>query len=87
MLWIDSQTGSAVRLSGYLVKRPSIFIKRVDVTRETNLVDGVAESRVTHLALDTRLVGRAELTIHERPCSSCAAGAVGVAAALVNGSN
>ena len=71
MLWIDAETGSALRLSGYLVKKPSIFIKRVDLTRETNLRDGVAESRVTHLALDTRLVGRAELTIHERPCTNC----------------
>ena len=72
VLWIDAQTGSAVRLTGYLVKKPSIFLKRVDVTRETSLRDGVAESRVTHLALDTRLVGRAELTIHERPCVECA---------------
>jgi len=72
VLWIDAETGSAVRLTGYLVKKPSIFLKRVDVTRETNLRDGVVESRVTHLALDTRLVGRAELTIHERPCGDCA---------------
>jgi len=71
VLWIDAETGSAVRLSGYLVKKPSIFVKRVDVTRETSLRDGVAQSRVTHLALDTRLVGRAELTIHERPCVDC----------------
>src|ERR1039457_4585375 len=71
MIWIDAETGTAVRVSGYLVKRPSIFVKRVDVTRETSLHDGVAESRVTHLALDTRLVGRAELTIHERPCVEC----------------
>jgi hypothetical protein len=77
MLWIDASSGSAIRLSGYLVKRPSIFIKRVDVTRETNLRDGVAESRVTHLALDTRLVGRAELTIHERPCVACSDGISG----------
>jgi hypothetical protein len=76
VLWIDAETGTAVRVSGYLVKKPSIFLKRVDVTRETNLRDGVAESRVTHLALDTRLVGRAELTIHERPCVDCSDTAV-----------
>jgi len=76
VLWIDAETGSAVRLTGYLVKKPSIFLKRVDVTRETNLRDGVVESRVTHLALDTRLVGRAELTIHERPCGECVDSAV-----------
>jgi len=71
VLWIDAETGAAVRQSGYLVKKPSIFVKRVDVTRETSLRDGVAESRVTHLAVETRLVGRAELTIHERPCGEC----------------
>lgn len=71
VLWIDAETGAAVRQSGYLVKKPSIFVKRVDVTRETSLRNGVAESRVTHVAVETRLVGRAELTIHERPCVEC----------------
>jgi len=71
VLWIDAHTGTAVRLTGNLVKSPSIFLKRVAVTRETNLRDGVAESRTTHIALDTRLVGRAQLVIHERPCSDC----------------
>ncbi len=66
-LWLDGQTGAVVRQSGYLIKKPSIFVKRVDVTRETALRDGVAELRVTHLSVDTRLVGRAELIIRERP--------------------
>jgi len=66
-LWIDGDTGAVVRQSGYLVKRPSIFVKRVDVTRETDLREGIAAVRVTHLSVDTRLVGRAELTIRERP--------------------
>lgn len=66
-LWLDGETGAAVRQSGYLVKQSSIFLKHVDVTRETALRDGVAEERITRLSVDTRLVGRAELTIHERP--------------------
>jgi hypothetical protein len=66
-LWIDGETGAVVRQSGYLVERPSIFVKRVDIVQETALRDGSAEERVTHLSVDTRLVGRAELTIHERP--------------------
>jgi len=69
-LWLDGETGSVVRQSGYLVKKPSMFVKRVDVTRETALRDGSAEMRVTHLSVDTRLVGRAELIIHERPCAT-----------------
>jgi hypothetical protein len=66
-LWIDGETGVAVRQSGYLVDKPSIFVKRVNIIQETALLDGYAEERVTHLSVDTRLVGRAELTIHERP--------------------
>jgi hypothetical protein len=66
-LWIDGETGAAVRQSGYLVERPSIFVKRVNIIQETALLDGNAEERITHLSVDTRLVGRAELTIHERP--------------------
>lgn len=66
-LWLDGQTGAAVRQSGYLVKRPSIFVKRVEVMRATELSNGVAEARITHLTIETRLVGRAELTIEERP--------------------
>lgn len=69
-LWIDSETGVAIRQSGRLVKQPSVFVKRVDVTRETYLRDGTAEMRVTRLIVDTRLVGRGELTIQERPCAA-----------------
>jgi hypothetical protein len=68
-LWLDGETGSVVRQSGYLVKNPSIFVKRVTLIRETGLRDGLAEERITHLSVDTRLIGRAELTIHERPYS------------------
>jgi hypothetical protein len=66
-LWLDGETGSVVRESGYLVKNPSLFVKRVEVTRHTAFFDGCAAERVTHLSVNTRLVGRAELTIHERP--------------------
>ena len=70
-LWLDGETGAAVRQSGYLVKNPSIFIRRITVTRETTFRDGLAQERITHLLVDTRIVGRAELTIHERPCNDC----------------
>lgn len=70
-LWIDGKTASVVRQCGYFVKNPSVLIKRITVTRETQIRDGLAEERTTHLLVDTRIVGRAELTIHERPCSDC----------------
>jgi len=66
-LWLDGETGAVLRQSGYLVKSPSIFVKRIDLTRDTALQAGVAQTRVTHVSVDTRLVGRAELVIHERP--------------------
>jgi hypothetical protein len=73
-LWIDGETGAVVRQSGYLVKKPSIFVKRVDVTRETTLRDGIAAVRITYLSVDTRLVGRAELVIHELPYAAVDSG-------------
>ena len=67
ILWLDGDTSIAVRLYGYLVKNPSIFVKRVNVTREIYLRDGIVEERITHLLLDTRLVGSARLVVVERP--------------------
>ncbi len=65
-LWLDGETGAVVRESGYLVKSPSIFIKRITVTRENVIRDGSDAERITHLSIDTRLVGQAELIIRER---------------------
>ena len=68
-LWIDGSTGLAVHEAGYLVKRPSIFIRRLKIARDVSLRDGVPYVRTTHLEVDGPLVGRAELTIVERPCA------------------
>ena len=68
-LWIDAATGLAVRLTGQLVRTPSIFLRRVNVTRDMLLRDGVVYAKKTRLEIDTRLVGRANLTITERPYS------------------
>jgi hypothetical protein len=67
VLWIDGNTGIPIRLSGYLVNNPSVFLKRVNVTRENVLRDGIVEARITHLLLETRLVGSARLVVIERP--------------------
>ncbi|MBZ5619751.1 MAG: hypothetical protein LAQ69_13655 [Acidobacteriia bacterium] len=66
-LWLDGDTGVAIRQSGRLVKTPSIFLKRVDITREIALHDGAARTRITHLTVTARFLGVAELTIMERP--------------------
>jgi hypothetical protein len=66
-IWIDFATGVAVRQTRRFVKRPSIFVRQIEFTRDTSLRDGVPSARVTHVVVDTRLVGRAELTVTERP--------------------
>jgi hypothetical protein len=66
-LWLDQDTGVPIRQSGRLVKSPSIFIKRIVLTQENTVRDGIIESRLTHISIETRLVGRAELVIDEHP--------------------
>lgn len=69
LLWLDSETGIAVRESGYLAKSPSVFLKRINLTRESGLLNGTVRERITHVSVETRFVGRAQLTIVERPGS------------------
>ena len=66
-LWLDAETGAAVRQSGRLVKSPSLFVKSIGIIRETVLSGGVAQKLLTHLSVDTRLVGLADLTVTESP--------------------
>ncbi len=66
-IWIDPITGIAVHEAGHFVRRPSVFLSRIDITRDTTLCDGLPYIRVTHTAIQTRLRAlRAELTITER---------------------
>jgi len=69
-LWLDQRTGVPVRRSGRLVKSPSVFIRRIAITQENDLREGIVESRLTRISVDTRLVGRAQLVIQERPLVS-----------------
>jgi hypothetical protein len=62
-LWIDVATYLRVRESGYLVKNPSIFLKRVEFVRKYDIQDGISVPRQVKSTVDTRLVGKAELTI------------------------
>ncbi len=64
---IDGESGAVVRESGYLVKSPSIFVKRITVNRVSDLCRGLVQERITHISVETRLIGRAELTVSERP--------------------
>jgi hypothetical protein len=69
-LWLEQGTGVPVLQFGHLVRSPSVFIRRVSISRENVLRDAVVESRLTHITVETRLIGRAELVIEERPLRS-----------------
>lgn len=69
VLWIDAETGVAIRESGYLAKSPSIFVKRINLTRENELRNGAIDAKITYVSVETRLVGRARLVIVEHPSS------------------
>jgi len=62
-VWIDAATCLRVRESGCLVKSPSIFLKKVAFIRRYEIRDGISVPRQVRSVVDTRLVGRAELTI------------------------
>ncbi len=62
-VWIDAATYLRVQESGYLVKSPSIFLKRIAFIRRFEIRDGLAVPRQVQSIVDTRLVGKAELTI------------------------
>jgi hypothetical protein len=82
-LWLDAKTGMPVRESGQLVKTPSIFLKKVEFTRDYELHDGIAIPKHISSKADVRLFGSAELNINysnftkqenaEEPASAAAA--------------
>jgi hypothetical protein len=62
-LWLDAATGMPVRESGEFVKNPSVFLKKVEFERDYELHDGVAYPSFIKSTVDTRVVGKAELSI------------------------
>jgi len=80
-LWIDAATCLPVRESGRLVKPPSIFLKRVEFVREYYIRGGVAVPLQITSTVETRLVGRAEVTVHFRNVELASDSMVTVAAA------
>ena len=79
-LWIDASTYLRVEETGYLVKSPSIFLKRVAFTRTYEIRDGISVPRRIESEVKTRLVGKAELTIDFSNFSVDAPQRAGVAA-------
>ena len=52
--------------SGRMVKSPSIFLKQVDFVQDYEIRDGVSIPVRMHTIVDTRLIGKAELTVDFR---------------------
>ena len=62
-VWIDARTFLKVQESGYLVKNPSIFLKKVAFIRKYDIRDGISVPRQVQSVADVRFVGKAEMTI------------------------
>jgi hypothetical protein len=62
-LWVDSETYLPLREAGRLVKTPSIFLKRVDFVRDYRIEGDLALPERLQSEVDTRIAGKAILTI------------------------
>lgn len=60
-IWIDAETFLRVKETGYMVKNPSIWVKKFVFTRQYEVRDGMSVPRFVEGRVDTRLVGAAEL--------------------------
>lgn len=62
-IWVDAATALPVLESGRLVKSPSVFLKKVQFTREYAVQDGVPVPKALQTSIETRFWGTAELDI------------------------
>lgn len=63
-LWIDADSGMPVRMSGEWVKSPSVFVKKVKFVQEFEVRNGISLPSHIESTVDTRIAGRAELSIN-----------------------
>jgi len=62
-LWLDPQTHLPIRESGRLVKSPSIFLRKVEFVKDYVIQDGVAIPSRIKTTVETRIVGKANLSV------------------------
>jgi len=62
-LWLDTATGMPVKEVGTLVKTPSILLKSIAFVNEYQIQNGVAWPSHIECHVDTRVAGRADLSI------------------------
>lgn len=62
-LWIDPESYLPLRETGTMVKSPSVFLKKIEFTRDFQVRDGAAFPSRLVSTVYTRIAGRAELDI------------------------
>lgn len=62
-IWLDTETGLAMRETGRFVKSPSVFLKRVEFVREYTIREGIAVPKAMQSSIQTRFWGMAELDV------------------------
>jgi hypothetical protein len=63
-IWLDAATYLPIYEKGRLVKNPSIFFKKVVFERAFAIENGVAVPRYMVSSIDTRVIGKVEITIN-----------------------
>jgi hypothetical protein len=63
-LWLDAATGMPLKERGDLVKNPSVYISKVSFENDFALQDGIAIPAHIECTINTRLAGKAELSIN-----------------------
>ncbi len=62
-VWIDAETALTVYETGRFVKSPSVFLKKVQFSREYAILDGAAIPKTMQTSIETRFWGPAQLDI------------------------
>ena len=62
-LWLDPETHLPLRESGRFVKNPSIFVRKIEFVRDYQIRDGVAIPSRHRWTVETRIVGKANLSV------------------------
>jgi len=74
-LWLDPDTCLPIHEQGQFVKTPSVFVKKMQFTRDYQITNGVSVLKHMEAKTDTRLVGTAELAIdYDSPGRQAATG-------------
>ncbi len=63
-LWLDAATGMPLREKGQLVKNPSYWLKKVEFVNDFALQNGISIPAHIECTIDTKLAGKAELSIN-----------------------